>query len=147
MQRIRLLTLLVAVSLLLATFAGADNGRGRHQKLYATPVPGKVKIDGKLEDWDLSGQLMICVVDETAEMQSARFAMMYDKKALYVSAIVRDPSPMMNRHDPKVEPDRGWDADACQIYLCTDPSLGYPIAKYGQDGNWLRSAVQVVMTS
>lgn len=134
MQRIRLLKLLVAANLLLATFAYADNGRGRHQKLYATPVPGKVKIDGKLEDWDLSGQILICVVDETSEMQSARFAMMYDKKALYVSAVVRDPSPLMNRHDPKVEPDRAWDADACQIYLCTDPSMGYPIAKFGQDG-------------
>src|ERR1043166_6108509 len=121
--------------LCIATGVHADNGRGRHQKVYAVPTPGKVTIDGKLNDWDLSGQIMICVMDETAEMQSARFAMMYDKDALYLSGVVRDPSPLMNRHDPKVEPDRGWDADTCQLYLNTDPSLGFPIQKGGENGN------------
>lgn len=124
------------VLLLLALFGTgqalfADGRRGFHQKVYVVPAPKKVTIDGKLNEWDLSGQILISVADETAEMQSSRFAMMYDKDALYVSAIVKDPSPLLNRHDPKVEPGRAWDADACQIYLTTDPSLGYPIQKGG----------------
>ena len=79
--------------LCVATGVHADNGRGRHQKLYVVPAPGKVTIDGKLDDWDLSGQIWIYVISETAEMQSAKFAMMYDKDALYISGVVRDPSP------------------------------------------------------
>jgi len=125
---------LVGMLTICALTTHADNGRGRHQKLYLVPTPGKVAIDGKFDDWDLSGQIVICVMDETAEMQSAKFAMMYDQDALYLSAIVRDPSPLMNRHDPRVEPDRAWDADVCQIYLCTDPSMGYPVVKSSADG-------------
>lgn len=107
----------------------ADTGLGRHKKVYAVPVPGKVAIDGKLDDWDLSGQIFMYVVSETSEMQSARCALMYDAEALYISGVVRDPSPMMNRHDPNVDPDRAWDADVCQIFMSLDPALGYPIHK------------------
>ena len=31
------------------------------------------------------------VVSETSDMQSAKFALMYDKDALYLGAVVRDP--------------------------------------------------------
>ena len=37
----------------------ADVGLARHKKLYAVPVPGKVTIDGKLDEWDLSGQIQM----------------------------------------------------------------------------------------
>ena len=121
-------TLVLGLVIAMACSAlAADNGRGLHKKIYLVPTPGKVVIDAKLGDWDLSGQLFMYVVQETSEMQSARFAMMYDANALYVSGVVRDPSPMMNRHDPNVDPDKAWDADVCQIYLCTDPALGYPV--------------------
>ena len=117
----------VAFLLLVVTLtASADNGLGRHKKLYAVPAPSKVVIDGKLDDWDLSGQIMTYVISETSDMQSAKFAVMYDKTNLYLSAVVRDPSPMMNRHDPKADGDRGWDADACQFRLCLDPTQPYP---------------------
>ena len=116
------LVLLFALSL-----AGADTGLARHKKMFAVPAPGAVVIDGKLDDWDLSGQIKMYVVSETSDMQSAKFAMMYDSKNLYVSAVVRDPSPMMNRHDPKVDPTRSWDGDSCQFRLSLDPSLPYPL--------------------
>ena len=86
-----------------ASVARADTGLGRHKTLYAVPAPGKVVIDGKLDDWDLSGQIYMYVTSETADMQSARFAVMYDAQALYLSGVVRDPSPLMNRHDPAVD--------------------------------------------
>ena len=106
--------------------------------MYVVPAPKKVTIDGKLDDWDLSGQITMYVVSETSDMQSAKFAMMYDKDALYLSAVVRDPTPMMNRHDPQVDADRAWDADACQFRLTLDPKMGYPVnigyghGRYGQ---------------
>ena len=66
-------------------------------------------------------------MSETAEMQSAGFALMYDDEALYIGADVRDPNPMMNRHDPWVDANKSWDADACQFRLVVDPSAGYPV--------------------
>ncbi|MEI6520246.1 MAG: FlgD immunoglobulin-like domain containing protein [bacterium] len=120
---------IVGVLLLLAVIVSADNGRGLHKKAYAVPVPAgkKVKIDGKLNDWDLSGQIHSYVVSETADTQGARFAMMYDKDALYLSGVVADTSPMMNRNDPKVNGNKGWDADACQFRMILDPAQGYPV--------------------
>ena len=104
----------LAVSFVLAAACGvrADSGLARHKSMFAVPVPGKVAIDGKLDDWDLSGQVEMYVISETKKTQSAKFAIMYDKEAIYLGADIRDPSPMMNRHDPKVEGHLGWDADA-----------------------------------
>lgn len=124
---VRQLGLAVAVLMVALGVARGDGRRGFHQKAYVVPAPGKVAIDGKLDEWDLSAQILISVADETAEMQSARFAMMYDAEALYVGAVVRDPTPLLNRHDPKIDPSRAWDADVCQIYLTTDTALGYPL--------------------
>jgi len=123
---LRLLYALLIV-LLLAASAFADTGLARHKKMFAVPAPGKVTIDGKLDDWDQSAMVNMYVVSETSDMQSAKFGLMYDKDALYLGAIIRDPSPMINRHDPKVDGDKGWDADACQFRLTLDPSMGYPI--------------------
>jgi len=113
--------------LVLASASFADSGLARHQKLYAVPRPGPVAIDGRLDDWDLSGQILMYVLSETQEMQSARFALMYDDQALYLSGVVRDPTPLMNRHDPRVEANQGWDADACQFRIIVDPAQGYPV--------------------
>lgn len=112
---------------LLALAARADVGRGLHKKIYAVPAPGPVTIDGDLREWDLSGQIRSYVVAETAEMMSARLAVMYDQEALYVSGVVRDISPLMNRHDPKVDPEKAWDADVCQLWFSLDPDLPYPV--------------------
>jgi hypothetical protein len=124
MSRFLLIGLILA---LCATLALADAGRGRHKRVYVVPTPGKVTVDAKLDDWDLSGRIWIYVQQETAEMGSAHYAMMYDAEALYISGEVRDPSPMLNRYDPKVNPELAWSADVCQIFLSLDPALGYPI--------------------
>ena len=103
------------------------HARGQYDKLYVLPSPGKVVIDGKLDDWDLSAEIEFYVVPETAESQSARFAVMYDKDALYLGGVVRDSSPMMNRHDPLSDGHKGWDADACQFRLVVDAASEYPV--------------------
>ena len=51
-----------SVATVIAVLGGwvqAETGLGRHKKLYAVPVPagGQVVIDGRLDDWDLSGQI------------------------------------------------------------------------------------------
>jgi hypothetical protein len=96
-----------------------------------------VTIDGKLDDWDLSAQIEIFVVQATRATQNAKLAVMYDNQALCLSGDVRDPSPMMNRHDPLSSPELGWDADSCQFRLTLDPQVGYPVSEsaftYQQD--------------
>ncbi|MBC2602951.1 sugar-binding protein [Puniceicoccus vermicola] len=115
----------------LALMVSTASGRGRNKQLYAVPAQGKITIDGKLDDWDLSGQILSYVVPETQDMQSARTAMMYDDEALYISGIVRDTSPMMNRHDPNTNPEKAWDADVCQLFFSLDPDEDLPL-KYSQ---------------
>ena len=40
---------------------------------------------------------------------------------------------MLNKADPDVNPDFGWDGDAFQFRLCLDPGLGYPLKIGGYD--------------
>jgi len=132
-HRCSLLVRLVCAAVLLAAVvtapAWADSGRGKHKKIYAVPCPGKVTIDGDLKEWDRSAQLHMYIVQETSEMISADFAIMYDKQALYLGADVRDDTPMRNRYDPKAQPDFGWNADSCQFRIVVDPKQGYPIVQ------------------
>jgi hypothetical protein len=109
--------------------AQVQPGRGHHKRIFVVPRPGRVVIDGKLDDWDLSGQIHVSVTRETSAVQSARIALMYDDKALYVSGVVRDSTPMMNRHDPRVAGAEAWNADSFQLRLCLDPKLSYPLAR------------------
>jgi hypothetical protein len=120
-------TVALASLWMIASVSWAETGLGRHKQLYAVPAPGHVAIDGKLDDWDLSSQIEMFTISETKEVQSAKFAVMYDREALYLCGVVRDPSPMMNRQDPKVNGGRGWDADSCQFRLTVDPSQPYPV--------------------
>src|ERR1043166_1947973 len=112
-----------------------QGGLGLHKRIFVLPREKPVVIDGKLDEWDLSGQISMYVTKETSEVQGAKFAMMYDAEALYLSGDVRDPSPMMNRHDPQVDADKAWDADACQFRMILDPAQGYPAKQsiYGAD--------------
>ena len=144
---------LIFASLAVATILGSIEpvaGRGRYDRLYVVPTPGKVTIDGNLDDWDQSAQIHLYVVPETVASQSAKFAVMYDDQAIYLSGVVRDTSPMMNRQDPQVSGDRGWDADASQFRLVIDPTRAYPetesLSKYTalrtQDGKPLTRSQQ-----
>lgn len=92
--------------------------------LRAVPPPGKVVIDGKLDDWDLSGEILSCYDLETLrERHSVRTAMMYDRDHLYVSFRFRDPTPMINHVNPLQQPGGGWKSDCVQMRLLTDRVL------------------------
>lgn len=89
--------------------------------LRAVPPPGKVIIDGQLNDWDLSGQVLMCYDLETLqEKYSAKVALMYDADNLYVSIHWKDEVPMGNSHDPKFQAQKGWAGDAVQLRIKTD---------------------------
>ena len=109
----------------LTSFA-QETGLGRHKQLYAVPAPGPVEVDGKFNDWDLSGQIEMFVLAGGKDTQGAKFAIMYDKEAIYLSGVVRDTTPMMNRHDPAVTGFKGWDADSIQFRMVVDSSKPYP---------------------
>ncbi len=121
---------LAALGVLAVLAAGGravgGGGRGSHKELYVVPA-GEVTVDGSLGDWDLSGAVEHYVVPETRQTQSAKLAMMYDAEALYIAGMVRDSSPMMNRHDPLTKPSRAWDADVCQIFFSRDPDDTQPL--------------------
>ena len=53
----------ILAALTTATVFGSDSGRGRHKQFYVVPTPGVVAIDGRLDDWDLSGQIEMFVVE------------------------------------------------------------------------------------
>jgi len=128
----RTILLALAVTFAIASLARAQ-GTYRNQRLFVVPAPKGVAVDGDLDDWDLSGEIYTFVSEATAEFQSARTAAMYDADAFYLASRIADPSPMMNRNDPAVNPDFGWDADAFQFRICLDPKMGYPInIGYGQ---------------
>lgn len=89
--------------------------------LHAAPTPGKVVIDGKLDDWDLSGQTLICYdLEALRDIYSGEVAMMYDDANLYVAIHWKDPIPMGNSHDPNYQAAKGWAGDSVQLRIKTD---------------------------
>ena len=106
-----------------------ENGNGQHSQMHAVPTPGKVVIDGSLDDWDRSGELKTYVMATTADQQFGKLAVMYDPEALYLGGEFRKAIPMMNRHSPEANGDRAWDADSLQFRLSLDPSLPYPLPR------------------
>jgi hypothetical protein len=101
---------------------------GKHKQLSVVPVPGKMTLDGNLDEWDLSGEILCYDYPETAERRHARLAAMYDKDALYLGAYFKDFSPLMNMVNPRTDPVRGWDADCLQFRILGDVRVGYPPA-------------------
>lgn len=106
---------------------------GVNKFIPAVPAPGKVVIDGNLDDWDLSGEILTYDYPMFAEQRHARTALMYDAENLYVSVRFRDDTPLMNfidAHDAEKEArsiSRGWSGDALQLRINVDPRLGYPL--------------------
>ena len=94
-----------------------------HAEIHVVPPPGKVVIDGTLDDWDLSGAITMFIDEASKASYSVRGAMMYDKEFLYVGARVKDPTPMMNNYSFGGEASKAWDADAIQIFLVSNPDL------------------------
>jgi len=117
--------MLTASCLALVAATGIAQQTDNHE-LRAVPAPGKVVLDGKLDDWDLSGEILMCYdLESLLDIHSARAAATYDKDYLYVSFRIKDPTPMVNH-----APQDGWRSDSVQVYFWDDPKK--PI---GPDGS------------
>jgi hypothetical protein len=89
--------------------------------MHATPAPGKVVIDGKLDDWDLSGSQLMCYdVAAMKDRLSGTVAFMWDAENYYVSIRWRDPSPMVNGFDPLIDYGNSWRGDCVHLRIKTD---------------------------
>jgi hypothetical protein len=89
--------------------------------MHAPPAPGKIVIDGRLDDWDLSGTRLMCYdVATMRDRYAAQAALMHDAEHFYVAVQWKDPTPMVNRYEPVVESGQAWKADCVQLRIQTD---------------------------
>lgn len=94
-----------------------------HSEIHVVPTLDKVTIDGKLDDWDLSGAILMFLDESSKQTYSVRGAMMYDKDFLYVAAHVKDPTPMVNNYAFGGQANMAWNADSIQIFLLSNPDI------------------------
>ena len=119
---------LAGAGLLAALSAGAgtlcEGGLARAVPLKDGKAP---VIDGKLDDWDLSGEEVCWNAEEYADEEYAKLAFMYDDANFYVSVRMglRD-HDYTNANRPA---DRYWYGDCIQLRMCTDPAQPHPLHK------------------
>ncbi len=88
--------------------AFAQPPQSNHGDLRVVPAPGPVVIDGKLDEWDTSGEMFVYGVRKIRERYSVRVHAMWDAQAFYLGMRFRDPSPLINKVDADGAPGDGW---------------------------------------
>lgn len=111
--------IIVVWSLLtLSGFAGATQTENNTMRIL--PAPGQVAVDGRANDWDLSGGIFIC---DSVETQRDQYAVwlhtMYDAKGLYVLAHFIDQTPLNN--PGQTIADYGFAGDCLQMRFILAP--------------------------
>lgn len=87
--------------------------------LAIVPAPGPVRIDGKIDDWDLSGGIFSCAeVERLRDSHSVWYHAMYDDQNLYVLGRFRDPTPLGNQG--VIGADHPWENDCLQFRTIVD---------------------------
>jgi len=87
--------------------------------IRALPAPGKVVVDGKVNDWDLSGGIFACGDAEVLrERIACWFHLMYDADNLYVLGRWVDTTPLNN--PGSTAGDHGFAGDCLQLRLVMD---------------------------
>ncbi|NQT18244.1 MAG: hypothetical protein HQ592_00970, partial [Planctomycetes bacterium] len=114
----RNLLLVIACALCASAFATETENIG----MKVLPAPGKVAVDGKFDDWDLSGGIFTCSdVENLRDQYSQWFHAMYDAENLYLLARWKDPTPLNN---PGVKGDMGFAGDCLQFRTVTTDAAG-----------------------
>jgi len=86
------------------------------------PAPGKVAVDGKFDDWDLTGGILATSdAENLRDEYSMWFHTMYDGENLYLLARWKDPTPLNN---PGVKGDHGFAGDCLQFRTVTTDAAG-----------------------
>lgn len=94
------------------------------------PVPGKVAIDGKTDDWDLSGGVLVCGdVENLRDKMAVWMHAMYDADNLYVLARFIDETPMS--HPGSIAGDHGFMGDSLQLRIILKSDAADPRSSMG----------------
>ena len=104
-----------AVALVFLTVCGvAIATETEHLGMQVLPAPGKVSVDGKYDDWDLTSGVFVCSdVENQREKFSVWVHMMWDAQNLYVLARWSDETPLNNPGSAKG--DYGFAGDCLQF--------------------------------
>ena len=88
--------------------------------MQVVPTPGKVAVDGKTDDWDLSAGVFACSdAENLRDKLACWFHAMYDQHGLYLLARWIDLTPMNNPGSSKG--DYGFAGDCLQVRVITAP--------------------------
>lgn len=105
-------------------------GDEKNQVFQIVPAPGKVTVDGKLDEWDKSGAYGPVTFDpEFLGVNDATFYGMYDKENLYLGFRVHDPNPLLNHGT--VEDGNYWLGDSIEVRFSLNPADGVPPHGHG----------------
>ncbi len=116
------LSLLVQVLLVLCALTMSCATETENLNMQVLPAPGKMVIDGKFDDWDLTAGIFACCDAENLRDQySVWFYTMYDGDNLYLLARWKDPTPLNN---PGVKGDFGFAGDCLQFRTVTTDAAG-----------------------
>lgn len=88
--------------------------QSNHGKLQAVPVVKPVVVDGALDEWDTSAEMLVYGMRKLRDRYSVRVSAMWDTEALYLGLQWRDPTPLINNVDVDAAPGDGWMADSFQ---------------------------------
>ena len=89
-----------------------------NQVLRILPAPGKVAVDGKTDDWDLSGGIFACGdVERLRDHYAVWFHAMHDADNIYLLARWLDPTPLNNGESSKGG--HGFAGDCLQVRFIT----------------------------
>lgn len=89
----------------------------QNEGFFAVPAPGRVVVDARIDDWDLSGTIESFGDISVRDAYSVKTSAMWDRDSLYLLFRWRDPLPLNSRIDPTVEPNLGWRADSEQLRM------------------------------
>jgi len=102
----------LATAFIMAFCAQAQATETENLNIRILPTPGKMVIDGKAADWDLSGGVFVCGdVENLRDKIAVWIHAMYDADNLYVLARFADDTPL--NHAGSIAGDHGFQGDAC----------------------------------
>ncbi len=90
-----------------------------NHSIRVLPARGQVVVDGKSDDWDLSGGVFACgEVEHLRSQYAVWFHAMYDAENIYLLARWVDPTPMNN---PETFGGHGFNGDCLQVRFILYP--------------------------
>lgn len=105
---------ILCVSLLCLSFSVASATETENLGIHILPAPGKVVIDGKFDDWNLSGGIFaVNDVENLRDQYGVWLHVMYDADNLYILTRWNDPAPLNNPGSSKG--DHGFAGDCLQL--------------------------------